>query len=291
MKEAPMTFKVCNKCGESKPLFEFYKRKRSKDGHRYTCKACENEYSLKWGEANKEKRKEYHQKWRLANIETIKAKRQIWRAINSDEEKETNRKWYTENKDRKRESNRKWYMANTDRMKELNLKWNMVNEGKVKKYAREWYAANKEKRKEYSQEWRRENYEKTREYSRCASKKARSTPKGKLNNSISCRLRESFRYGQKAGKHWEELLGYTAHDLMKHLEKQFDSKMTWDNYGSYWHIDHIVPIAVFNFSTPKDIDFKKCWALENLQPLEAKANISKGARIERHFQPSLQMAI
>ena len=35
------------------------------------------------------------------------------------------------------------------------------------------------------------------------------------------------------------------------------------------------------------IDFKRAWALSNLQPLEAKINIVKGARITRPFQPAL----
>jgi len=62
--------------------------------------------------------------------------------------------------------------------------------------------------------------------------------------------------------------------------------MTWDNYGK-WHIDHIVPIKVHNFSKVEDEDFKRCWALKNLQPLWGYENISKGAKIESHFQPML----
>lgn len=48
-------------------------------------------------------------------------------------------------------------------------------------------------------------------------------------------------------------------------------------YG--WHIDHKLPVASFNFDSPEHLDFKKCWALENLQPLWAKENISKGAKV------------
>lgn len=36
-----MKIKRCNKCGEKKPLSEFYKSKYSKDGFAYTCKKCE----------------------------------------------------------------------------------------------------------------------------------------------------------------------------------------------------------------------------------------------------------
>jgi 5-methylcytosine-specific restriction endonuclease McrA len=53
------------------------------------------------------------------------------------------------------------------------------------------------------------------------------------------------------------------------------------------HIDHIVPISVHNFEKVTDDDFKKCWALNNLQLLPSIENISKGAKLEKHFQPSL----
>lgn len=43
--------------------------------------------------------------------------------------------------------------------------------------------------------------------------------------------------------------------------------------------DHARPIASFNFNSPDDKEFKDCWALSNLRPLEAKENMSKGSRI------------
>jgi hypothetical protein len=64
--------------------------------------------------------------------------------------------------------------------------------------------------------------------------------------------------------------------------------MSWENYGKYtWHIDHITPVAAFNYDNPECLDFKKCWALSNLQPLEAKKNHSKKDKIVSPFQPSL----
>lgn len=52
------------------------------------------------------------------------------------------------------------------------------------------------------------------------------------------------------------------------------------------HIDHIIPITAFNFDTPDDIDFRKCWALKNLQLLPEKENREKRDKIEGPFQPS-----
>lgn len=80
----------------------------------------------------------------------------------------------------------------------------------------------------------------------------------------------------KAGRSWRTFVDYTLEDLMAHLERQFQKGMTWENRGK-WHIDHIVPRSSFNFSDPSDPEFKACWALSNLRPLWAKANMRKNA--------------
>jgi len=109
-------------------------------------------------------------------------------------------------------------------------------------------------------------------------------PKFKLKQAVNSSIYKSIK-GNRAGRKWECLVGYTVNDLMKHLEKQFKEGMTWENYGE-WQIDHIIPIAVFNFNKVQDIDFKKCWGLKNLQPLWAMENDSKDAKLSQHFQPS-----
>ena len=106
----------------------------------------------------------------------------------------------------------------------------------------------------------------------------RMVPSFRLNNSMSLGIWDALN-GCKNNRHWEDLVPYTLEDLNAHIEKQFDEKMTWDNYGSYWHLDHIVPKTRFNFESSDDREFKLCWSLENLQPLEAIENIKKKDKI------------
>jgi hypothetical protein len=84
---------------------------------------------------------------------------------------------------------------------------------------------------------------------------------------------------KKNNKRTEALLGYSSSQLVKHLENLFDEKMSWTNYGTYWHIDHIVPLSSFKFENENDEEFKECWSLSNLQPLEASENIRKSNKI------------
>jgi hypothetical protein len=153
-----------------------------------------------------------------------------------------------------------------------------------------YYKANKEKLDQKSRLYAIENPEKMRAAWRKYRNKKMSTPKGKLNNSIAARVNHSL-IGGKAGRSWEELVGFTVDQLKTHLEKRFKPGMTWDNYGTVWSIDHKIPISVFNFEKPDDIDFHLCWSLKNLQPLEVKANSSKRNKLEKPFQPSLALRV
>jgi len=83
---------------------------------------------------------------------------------------------------------------------------------------------------------------------------------------------------RKNGRHWEDLVGYTAQQLKDHIEKQFSSGMSWDNYGD-WHLDHIIPKSFFRYKSTDDVEFRYCWSLNNLQPLWAKDNMKKGDSI------------
>lgn len=104
-------------------------------------------------------------------------------------------------------------------------------------------------------------------------------PKRKIDRNVGSLIWQAIKK-RESGIKWLKLFDYSLVEFMNHLEKQFDNKMSWNNYGSYWHIDHIKPRSLFKFTTAKDQEFKECWALENLQPLEASANRKKGNKYE-----------
>lgn len=151
---------------------------------------------------------------------------------------------------------------------------------------REWRTKHPEKIRALRKKWRTGHPELAKELKKKTNLNQRGALKGKLNNNISGRVRKTL-HGSKANRRWESLVGYTIDQLKRHLEKLFKPGMTWENYGTYWHIDHKIPVVVFNFEKPEDIDFRLCWSLKNLQPLERMENLSKRAKINKPFQPSL----
>lgn len=100
----------------------------------------------------------------------------------------------------------------------------------------------------------------------------------KLNYNISRRIR---RYFKSNNEQWslDHILGYSLQEFKKHIELLFKEGMSWSNHGLFWEIDHKLPISSFNITDYKCPDFKKCWSLNNIQPLEKSLNAEKGKKI------------
>lgn len=74
-----------------------------------------------------------------------------------------------------------------------------------------------------------------------------------------------------------EYLGCDSMTFKKNIENKFKNGMTWENYGSEWHIDHIIPI-MYN---KDEISLEKIIErlhYTNTQPLWKTDNLIKGNR-------------
>jgi hypothetical protein len=157
-------------------------------------------------------------------------------------------KWYAENRERRREASARWYAENKDR---------------VARNRQARIDADPEGVRKCWRDWQNERY--------------RTDPRHRVKSCVSAALRKSLR-GEKGGRKWEEIVGYTVDDLIAHLERQFRAGMTWETYGRKWEIDHIRPVSLFELE--KGVaEIRACWALSNLRPLCARENRSKGARL------------
>lgn len=163
------------------------------------------------------------------------------------------------------------------------------NKNKEKRLANyhKWYIKNKERRSIHNKKWMKEN----RDRRRAKDARLLATLKGRLSKRISFAIWQSIR-SNKAGRKWEALVGYTIEDLRIRLKKTMPYGYTWDDYmNGKLHIDHIIPISAFNYEIAEDIDFQRCWALDNLQLLPASENLSKSNMLEFPFQPSLALNV
>lgn len=138
----------------------------------------------------------------------------------------------------------------------------------------------------------RHNYEHLRwhTHKEVLRKRNRIYCRNRYKNDILFRMKENVRrvilfYLKKANgaknksKTWGSLT-FNSQQLKEHLEKQFDEKMNWENYGSYWEIDHIYPQSRLLYDSLEHPNFLKCWDLDNLRPLEVKENFIKGNKLK-----------
>ena len=97
-----------------------------------------------------------------------------------------------------------------------------------------------------------------------------------LSKTTSRLIQRALSFQKESLINFKGRFGYTLDQLKNRIESNFTPEMNWQNYKSYWVIDHIKAVCFFNFTSYDDPDFKRCWALENLQPLTFNENSKKG---------------
>lgn len=159
-----------------------------------------------------------------------------------------------------------------DKIKEYSIK----NKNKINEYSKQHYKNNTEYYKEYDRQRseKRKILRRTEDY----KQKARDYENNKRKTDIHYRLdRNILSYISRILKNKnspiiEKLYGYSSKQLREHIESQFTPEMNWDNYGSYWELDHIIPRYQFYYESYEDEQAKQCWALSNLRPLTIEEN-------------------
>jgi len=247
-------FKICTKCKIPKTWEKFGKEKQGRFGIKSVCRICSDLYSAQYRKTNLEqialREKKYHQD----NLEQIKIDR------------------------------KQYYEKNKERIKIYRQK----HKGSKSAYNKIYRQKNFKRLDAYNKVYKKNHKAKLGEARRKNDRKRRQIDsKYRLTRNIKCLIYNSLK-SNKNGRHWEDLVGYKLKDFMKRLQKQFVDGMTWGNYGKGgWVIDHKIPVSAFNFTKPEHRDFKRCWALKNLQPMWAIDNLEKRAKLTKHFQPML----
>lgn len=220
----------------------------------------------------------------LNNMDSENKRKKEYRDAHKKEIKIYNKQYNKKNRDVLIANKKDSYRKNIEKIKKYNEenkdranKYYQENREDILKRVKRRYQDNREEMLNYSKAYIRRNRKKIREYHKAWEQKQ---PLYRLGHNISSGMRHTLKTQNlsKNRKHWENIVGYLVQDLKEHLEGLFQEGMTWDNYGE-WHIDHIIPRVFFEYTSLKDVEFRYCWSLDNLQPLWAKDNLSKGGRL------------
>lgn len=188
---------------------------------------------------------------------------------------ERNRRWKKANRDKVLAARKRHNAKYLERTKEDNRKFRQEHP----EYAKKWYTKHKEEAKEWWQNRSEEQKAAKAEYNKnWKNSRYKTNNSYKIRCIISTAIRRSLK-GIKKGDSIKNILGYTIEELKEWLENQFEDWMNWDNLGltatkekETWQIDHIIPVNTFNIKEIGDEEFRKCWALDNLRPLDSYLN-------------------
>lgn len=206
---------------------------------------------------NPEKYRAQQKARRAQNLEKFRAINRAWRAKNAEAQNARNRKKYFENIEFKRTAARIKYAKNPEKFRAQKIKERSKNPEKDK--------AQRAKSRE----------------------KYKNDPNHKIHKSISSAILYMLK-SNNSSKMNSSILKYipnTIEIIRQSLEAKFEPWMTWETHGKFdpnqrtWQIDHIIPQSVLPYTSMEDENFKLCWSVDNLQPLEAIDNLRKGAKL------------
>lgn len=168
------------------------------------------------------------------------------------------------------------------------------DKAKIAVKLREYYVKNRERAKEYSRAWRKNNRDKVnRSVAKCRKIRYRIDIQNRINCVLRSRISAGIRNGigfKKPGCTTEKLLGCKWAEIRAHLESQFLSGMTWDNYGwNGWHIDHHIPVAAWDMTN--DHHQRACFNYRNLKPLWKLDNFRKHDCLPPGWQDYMAMLL
>jgi hypothetical protein len=186
---------------------------------------------------------------------------------NQSQCKSCKNKHYTQNKDKWED----YALKNKEKIQKTNIKWNSLNKEHISSYNSLYNKENKAKKNKYWKEWYDNNptYHKDK-YANDLNFRIKQILRARINQALRGNMKE---------KSSLDLLGCTIEEYKKYLEKQFDENMNWENYGTYWEIDHIKPCDSFDLSSLEEQ--KKCFMFTNTQPMDVISNRIKSNKYKK----------
>lgn len=114
-----------------------------------------------------------------------------------------------------------------------------------------------------------------REYLR---QKRATDPHFRLVKNLRSRVQDAVKgSGTRKVSRTKDLLGCSFEFFRGWIESKFERGMSWQNYGFFWHIDHIRPVASYNLLN--EDEQRACFHYTNTQPLWKLLNLSKGDKM------------
>lgn len=302
MTDINIKYKNCKICGLNKPeTIEYFSIRSDNLKFRNECLDCKKEYERQYVAKNKDKISEYGKQYHKDNKDILEQKSKIYRENHKQEKSIYDHQYRESNKELISKKQKQYRENNKEIIASRKKEYYDQNKEDIRKDRKIYRQNNKNKINEQNKKYRENNKDKIRIIKRKYQKNRMNTDmEYKLHNNISSLVRNTIHKngGRKNKKSVLNYLPFSIEELILHLEELFEPWMNWKNWGKYnsktwdnndpstwtWNIDHIIPRSDLPYNSMEHPNFKKCWALNNLRPLNAKLNILEGANKIRHIK-------
>lgn len=266
-----METQVCSTCNIEKSIDNFGFVKKSENKYKKQCKKCLSDYDKQYRKDKAEGKKIKKQEITVNNeIQCKKCnvlKNTEWFDVRSD-----NGKYRNECIECRKQNAKKYFPKSYEKRRDITVEKQKCTD-ELKQYEpiilkMECRICNTVKGIEFFI-IRKDNGKHRNECNDCSNLIQRE----RLINNIQYRLKKSnrghvHRYltsgnGLKT-KSSSKYLGISVFLLKKWFEYQFEPEMSWDNYGTYWTIDHVLPLSLFDMTNLTHQNISLNW--KNLRP-------------------------
>jgi len=188
---------------------------------------------------------------------------------------EAKRRYREKNREKIHSKQNEYYSTNKDKIKEKNKprkhqydkSYTEKNKEKISKKHKEYYIENKDIIR-----GKQNNYEKERRKNDIGFK-IRGNLRGRLRICLNPEVQMETT---------TRLISCSPKLFFNWIEYQFDVYMNWINYGQYWVLDHVKPLASFNLNNESDRLKSMHWS--NIRPLQTIKNIRKSDKYDNKLQ-------
>jgi hypothetical protein len=143
-----MSEKTCTKCGQSKPLSEYYRDAKARDGHQFHCKQCDGASRRAYYQANKVKILEHNEKYAKENRDIILAYGKQYHAGHREENRQRCHEYYLANKERMNAQSSAYQQAHKEERSLYQKQYQVENKERLAMRAKERVTAYDEHVKE-----------------------------------------------------------------------------------------------------------------------------------------------
>jgi hypothetical protein len=270
--------KVCSKCKIEKDNYSFYKKKTGKNGLMSWCKSCDKlrvkDYISKCGKKIKQSKHKH-----MPSIEFNEKCKEYYK-IHKEEILKKRKEYYIDNKNQIKKRVLKYHHENKEKILPRQREYYKNNKEKLLNNHKEFYRKNRERFSLYHKNYRQEHKEEKKIYFKnYVDNKLKTDSIYKLKKNIRGNFRSNLKY-QLVNKN-KCFFNYTQISFETYIEYfkiNFSLEFSELTVKNKYHIDHIIPCALYDFTDEEEI--KKCWMPENLRLIYGKDNMEKHSKID-----------